>query len=169
MGIVRAMHGEITDCDEQLAYEEFDSMDDSKQSPVKPVRPDGYAEHLSGDWKDVPDWAIRRINFLERSQDMMEKRLAPRRHEGCPDVPEHTCSTVKHCFPYHCSGTCGHNEIHVTDEEKIILKVLSEYGVSFNMNIAKHIAHIIPEAVFEFKNPKVSPTQFWGENTTNGE
>jgi hypothetical protein len=32
---------------------------------VTPIKPDGYADHLSGNWNNVPDWVIARINFLE--------------------------------------------------------------------------------------------------------
>lgn len=122
---------------------------------VIPVKPEGYTERLSGNWNDVPEWTVRRINFLEEQLELLEKRLAPHRHDkNCPDIGDVDpldCSTVKHCYPYLCHGGCGHDEIHVTDEEKLILKVLEEHDASFNMNIAKHLVKIIPEAIFEFK------------------
>lgn len=127
---------------------------------VIPLKPEGYTERLSGNWNDVPEWAVLRINFLEEQLERLEKRLAPHRHDkDCPDigsVDPLTCSTVKHCYPYLCHGGCGHNEIHVTDEEKYILKILSDNDVSFNMGFAKHLADILPTVIFEFKYSKAS-------------
>jgi hypothetical protein len=85
---------------------------------VQPKYPDGYADHLSGDWNDVPDWAIRRINFLEEVMRFWDDARCPLMNETCPDVPEMSCHAVKHCYPYLCKGSCGHNEIWVSDNDK---------------------------------------------------
>ena len=87
-----------------------------------PIRPDEYAEHLSGNWDDVPAWAIRRINFLEEQMQRNDKRLCPEWENTCPDCQEYSCHIVKHCYPYLCSGSCGHNEIWVCDKGKKLLK-----------------------------------------------
>lgn len=85
---------------------------------IKPIQPDGYADHLSGNWDDVPEWAIRRINFLEEMIIRNDKQRCPLMEKNCPEVPEHSCNIVKHCYPYLCTGLCGHNEIWVSDEDK---------------------------------------------------
>jgi hypothetical protein len=85
---------------------------------TKPIKPDGYADHLSGDWKDVPEWAIKRINFLESMLEWNDKSRCPLLDEPCPDVGgDLSCRTVKHCYHYLCDGGCGKtNEIWVSDE-----------------------------------------------------
>lgn len=90
----------------------------------KPIKPDGYADELSGDWSNVPDWAIRRINFLEETMKFYDKSRCPKMHDDCPDVPEMSCHSVKHCYPYLCRGACGHNEIWVSDRDKEKLRVV---------------------------------------------
>lgn len=100
---------------------------ETKPRPVEPNRPtpskpDGYAEHMSGCWDDVPAWATERINFLERTIDLLEQRLAPKMQSKCPDVPEHSCQIVKHCYPYLCNCSCGHNEMWVSDEERTMIQ-----------------------------------------------
>ena len=82
---------------------------------TEPIRPYGYSDHLSGDWRDVPEWAIKRINFLEEQLIWYDKQRCPLMEKPCPDVEELSCRTVKHCYPYLCSGGCGHNEIWVSD------------------------------------------------------
>jgi hypothetical protein len=89
---------------------------------VIPIHPDGYADHLSGNWDDVPDWAIARINFLEQRWEWENKARCPQMNELCPDVPDMSCFAVKHCFHYLCKGTCGHDEIYVTEDDKKLLK-----------------------------------------------
>lgn len=92
---------------------------------TKPTNPNGYAEKLSGDWNDVPEWAIKRINFLEGVIETREQLRCPRGANNCPDVPEMSCVSVKHCYPYLCNGSCGKmREIWVSDEE---LKILRKY------------------------------------------
>lgn len=94
-----------------------------------PVKPDGYADHLSGNWDEVPAWAIRRINFLESQIEWNDNQRCPKKGEPCPDVspdpdmPEgYSCQCVKHCYPYLCNGGCGHHEMWVSDEGKKLLK-----------------------------------------------
>ena len=93
---------------------------------TKPLVPEGYADHLSGNWDEVPEWAIRRINFLEEQLKWNDEQRCPKMHETCPKIPEHSCHTVKHCYPYLCDGSCGHNEIWVSDEEKEFVGDLEE-------------------------------------------
>jgi hypothetical protein len=93
-----------------------------RKEKTKPTKPDGYADHLSGNWDAVPDWAIQRINFLEEMIELRDKMRCPKMDELCTIVAEHSCRTVKHCYPYLCDGSCGHNEIYVSDEDKIILR-----------------------------------------------
>jgi len=88
---------------------------------TKPTCPDGYADHLSGDWVDVPEWAIERINFLEEVIKFNDKSRCARMDEDCPDCPGMSCRAVKRCYPYHCHGSCGYNEIWVSDEGKKLL------------------------------------------------
>lgn len=86
---------------------------------VKPTNPDGYADHLSGNWGDVPDWAIARINFLEEQLKFKRERIAPLMYNDCPACPGFSCDAVKNCYSYLCDGRCGStNEIFVNDEEK---------------------------------------------------
>ena len=87
---------------------------------VEPTKPDGYCDELSGDWKDVPDWAIRRINFLEEVMEFYDKSRCPRMSEPCTTSrnSDLSCHTIKHCYPYLCNGSCGHNEIWVSDKDK---------------------------------------------------
>ena len=94
-----------------------------------PIDPGNYCDELTGDWKDVPAWAIRRINFLEDTSAFNERSRCPRGHDTCPDVgpdpdsPEgYSCTCVKHCYPYLCKGGCGHNEIWVSDAEKELIQ-----------------------------------------------
>jgi hypothetical protein len=82
---------------------------------IKPVKPDGYCDELSGSWEDVPEWAIRRINFLEEVREFNDKARCPLMHDTCPNVPDMSCHSVKHCYPYLCNGACGHNEIWVSE------------------------------------------------------
>jgi hypothetical protein len=56
---------------------------------VKPIKPDGYADHLSGNWDDVPEWAINRINFLEETMEWYDKSRCPEWDNSCPNVPDH--------------------------------------------------------------------------------
>jgi hypothetical protein len=93
---------------------------------TKPIKPDGYADHLSGDWKDVPEWAIERINFLEEVFERFDNQVCPKMNNPCPDCPEESCHTIKHCYPYLCNGGCGHNEMYVSEKEKEILRELRE-------------------------------------------
>jgi hypothetical protein len=86
-----------------------------------PIKPDGYADHLSGNWDEVPAWAIRRINFLEEQLERNDEQRCPLMEKDCPHVPEMSCQAVKHCYPYLCTGECGHNEIWVSDKEKKVL------------------------------------------------
>lgn len=89
---------------------------------LKPLFPEGYASELSGNWGDVPEWAIARINFLELTAIVREKQRCPRGDKDCPSEPTMSCSAIKHCYPHICDGSCGHNEIWVSNEEKQILK-----------------------------------------------
>lgn len=89
---------------------------------VKPVNPDGYADHLSGNWDDVPEWAIRRINFLEEMLEFNDRSRCPEGYNNCPDVPDMSCHAVKHCYPYLCNGSCGHDEIWVSNKDKQRIK-----------------------------------------------
>jgi hypothetical protein len=89
---------------------------------VKPLKPDGYADHLSGNWNDVPDWAILRINFLEELLVFYDKSRCPEGDNNCLTVRDMSCHSVKHCYPYLCDGSCGHNEIWISDKEKQLLK-----------------------------------------------
>jgi hypothetical protein len=98
-----------------------DLKDAEEIMTVKPVKPDRYADHLSGDWSTVPDWAVRRINFLEEVIAFNDKARCPLLEIACPDVPELSCGAVKHCYSHLCHGACGHNEIWVSDEEKALL------------------------------------------------
>jgi hypothetical protein len=97
---------------------------------TKPMHPDGYADHLSGNWNDVPEWAIERINFLEEVAQFNERSRCPKMHENCPAEPSLSCSSVKHCYSHICDGSCGHNEIWVSDEEKAMIKAYrkEKYG-----------------------------------------
>lgn len=97
---------------------------------VKPIKPDGYASELSGNWDDVPEWAVRRINFLEETIEWNDKMRCPRMNEVCPDYM-FSCRTIKHCYPHLCNGVCGHNEIWVSDEEKQHLERIRFYKGSF--------------------------------------
>ena len=85
---------------------------------TKPTDPNGYADHISGNWEDVPEWAIERINFLEECAKFNEKSRCPKTKEDCPAHPDLSCSAVKHCYPYLCNGSCGHNEMWVDDDKE---------------------------------------------------
>ena len=93
---------------------------------VTPIVPDGYADHLSGDWNDVPYWAISRINFLEEQLKRNDEQRCPLMHKDCPHIPEHSCHVVKKCYPYLCDGSCGANEIWVSDNQKKLLNLHPE-------------------------------------------
>jgi hypothetical protein len=93
-----------------------------------PIKPEGYADHLSGNWDEVPAWTIRRINFLESQIEWNDNQRCPKGEESCPDVPPdpespdgYSCRIVKHCYPYLCKGSCGHNEIWVSNKAKKVL------------------------------------------------
>lgn len=91
---------------------------------VKPIKPGDYAPEMSGNWGTVPNWAIRRINFLEECLAVTNKQRCPMGEEPCPAAQLEgpiSCSAVKHCYSHICDGRCGHNEIYVTDEEKLSL------------------------------------------------
>jgi len=88
---------------------------------TKPIKPDGYAKHLSGDWNDVPEWAIKRINFLEEMLDYNDKQRCPLMEKSCPAVGDLSCHTIKHCYPYLCNGVCGHDEIYVSERMKTLI------------------------------------------------
>jgi len=97
--------------------------------PVKkviPLAPEGYAKHLSGNWDDVPDWAIARINFLEEQMKWNDEVRCPLMEKDCPNVPEMSCHSVKHCYSYLCNGSCGHNEMWVSDNQKGLLNLHPE-------------------------------------------
>ena len=87
----------------------------------KPIKPEGYADHLSGNWDDVPEWAICRINFLEESIEFNDRSRCPEGYNTCPDDGEMSCHIIKHCYPYICKGACGHNEIWVSDKDKQLI------------------------------------------------
>lgn len=93
---------------------------------VKPAITEGYADHLSGNWDDVPDWAIARINFLEEQMKWNDEARCPLMEKDCPNVPEMSCHSVKHCYPYLCNGSCGHNEMWVSDNQKGLLNLHPE-------------------------------------------
>jgi hypothetical protein len=100
-------------------------MDVAKMTKrVQPIKPDGYDDELSGDWNDVPEWAIRRINFLEHTIEFNDRGRCPNMDETCPVTNGHpegdmSCQSIKHCYPYLCDGSCGKcNEIWVTDKER---------------------------------------------------
>lgn len=101
-------------------------MPEDKGVKVKPLKPEGYTESLSGDWNEVPDWATRRINFLEEMLDLHDKQRCPKLDSNCTEVSGLSCRTVKHCYPYLCNGSCGHNEIWITDKAKKVLRDLGE-------------------------------------------
>jgi hypothetical protein len=96
---------------------------------IKPEPKDSgnYCDELSGNWDDVPAWAIRRINFLEETVESYEKSRCPKMYEDCPEQSAYdpdgrlSCSIIKHCYPYLCRGACGHNEVWVSEDEKAIL------------------------------------------------
>ena len=95
-----------------------------------PTNPDGYADYLSGNWAEVPDWAIRRINFLERVIETERRQRAPLYEETCPRFKhpseEMSCFSVKQCYPYLCDCSCGKcNEIWLSDKE--ITYLVSSY------------------------------------------
>lgn len=106
---------------ERLPFTRPESIDD-----------ENYTESLTGDWNDVPAWAIRRINFHVICRRFDERSRCPRGKLPCT-MDRHSdlsCSTIKHCYPYLCDGSCGHNEIWVNSEEKaLIMKYRKEkYG-----------------------------------------
>ncbi len=90
-----------------------------------PIDPGNYCEELSGDWNEVPAWAIRRINFLEETLAFNDRARCPKGHEDCPATVKScdllSCQAVKHCYSHICDGSCGHNEIWVSDDEKAII------------------------------------------------
>jgi len=89
---------------------------------VKPIMPDGYADHLSGNWDDVPYWAIARINFLEEQIKRNDEQRCPLMEKNCPNGPGFSCYAIKHCYPYICDGSCGHHEIWASDDVKKMIK-----------------------------------------------
>jgi hypothetical protein len=93
---------------------------------VTPIVPEGYADHLSGNWDDVPDWAISRINFLEEQLKRNDEMRCPLMGKTCPKDGEHSCHTIKHCYPYICDGSCGHNEVWISDNQKGLLTLYPE-------------------------------------------
>lgn len=93
---------------------------------IKPVKPDDYCDEMSGNWDDVPEWVIKRLNFLEEVLEFNDKMRCPLMENPCPNEPEFSCRTIKHCYSYICNGKCGHNEIWVSDEDK--KKLGDEYG-----------------------------------------
>jgi hypothetical protein len=93
---------------------------------VKPIKPEGYTDHLSGNWDDVPEWAIARINFLEEQMVLNDKRRCYKYDGICPNVGDMSCHSVKHCYPYLCNGECGSNEMWVTDNQKGLLNLHPE-------------------------------------------
>jgi hypothetical protein len=95
----------------------------------KPTKPDGYCDELSGNWDDVPEWAIKRLNFLEEVLSFERKMRAPLMDEPCKNHLDISCLTVKNCYPYFCDGSCGHNEIWVSDTEKKKIQDMKECGV----------------------------------------
>jgi len=102
---------------------------------TKPTNPDGYADHLSGDWNDVPEWAIKRINFLEEVIETREQARCPRGANNCPDVPEMSCSAVKHCYPHLCDGTCGKSrDLALSDREFEMIRNYRGVGETKNDN-----------------------------------
>jgi hypothetical protein len=85
---------------------------------------DNYADALSGDWSEVPDWVIRRLNFLEEIAEFYDRSRCPLLDDICPrfkdDIEEDqlTCRTVKHCYSHLCDCSCGKcNEIWLSDKE----------------------------------------------------
>jgi hypothetical protein len=90
---------------------------------TKPIDPGDYCDEMSGDWSEVPEWAIRRINFLEERSDGWERMRCPLMMETCPDVTDMSCFSVKHCYPYLCNGSCGKsNDMWVSDEELTMIR-----------------------------------------------
>jgi hypothetical protein len=83
---------------------------------------DGWTERCSGDWAIVPEFAIRRINSLQDMLNFNDAARCPKGNQNCPDEPDMSCGIIKHCYPYLCKGSCGHNEIWVSDEAKNFLK-----------------------------------------------
>ena len=111
------------DHDEISAQRYYNSLKEALLAEkTKLTNPDGYADHISGNQDDVPEWAIERINFLEEVRKFDDKSRCPHMHENCPKNPDISCHAIKHCYPYLCDGSCGHNEIYVSDEGKKLLK-----------------------------------------------
>lgn len=84
---------------------------------------EGYCQEMCGEWADVPEWTVKRLNFLEEMVEFREHEMCPLGTEKCPatmDYPEGSasCSTVKHCFPYLCDCSCGKcNTMYLFDDE----------------------------------------------------
>ncbi len=94
----------------------------NQSEKVIPLNPDGYCDEMSGDWKDIPDWVIRRLNFLEEMIEINERHRCPLMHEICPvtknDHEPLSCEAIKHCYPYLCDGSCNKcNEFYLFNEE----------------------------------------------------
>lgn len=93
---------------------------------TKPLVPEGYASHLSGNWNEVPNWAIARINFLEEQLKRNDEARCPLMEKICPADSIFSCYSIKHCYPYICNGECGHNEMWVSDNQKRLLNLHPE-------------------------------------------
>lgn len=86
---------------------------------VEIIKKGAYTAELEGDWTQIPEWAIKRMNYLENCLVDAEKRLSPLMDKPCPADPgKLSCSANKHCFPGMCDGSCGKtHEIWVTQAE----------------------------------------------------
>lgn len=89
--------------------------------PTEPLHKDEYCEELTGDWSQVPEWAIKRLNFLEGVIEHERRSRAPLGNDTCPKfIGEDSgisCLSIKLCLPYLCDGSCGKtNEVWADDE-----------------------------------------------------
>ena len=106
---------------------------------VKPTGQDNYCDELRGDWSQVPDWAIRRLNFLDEVLEFERRSRAPLMNEICPkykgDEQEMSCICVKLCLNHLCDGSCGKcNEVWVNDE---IIQMINTLPYEMVMRICR--------------------------------
>lgn len=90
----------------------------------------GYCKELSGDCSVLPEWVIKRLNFLEEMLEFRENIMCPLGTEKCPDTADYpnggiSCYAVKHCFPYLCECGCGKcNTMYLVEDE---IKMIREF------------------------------------------
>ena len=90
---------------------------------VEIKNPDGYCREMCGDWSEVPEWVIKRLNFMEEMLEFRENIMCPLGTEKCPDTADYpeggmSCYVVKHCFPHICECGCGKcNTMYLFDDE----------------------------------------------------